>query len=724
MSIVLYGHFHYDSNSHKDSVWNDDYSDYTYRGTIPMPSKLFYHLIALLLFLSALVLPVSVLAAESSHTGPMLTVVDGVADLRDVNEAAGNQIIPLYGQWGFYWKQLLEPESLAGMPMTSSRLAVPSSWNNADEFADEQNQGYGYGTYRLLMRVPEQDINQNKALFLRSIGSAYRIWIDGREQEGLGTVGMSLEQERPQSHIQMLFFQPRYETFEIVIQVSNFSFREGGIMGEIAYGDTGALIPYVLKELLTEIGMIGGFLFVGLYHLIVFGMRRSRSEASTLLVGLLSLSVALRSLFISGYLSSLLAGLDDWEQLVKLEYTAELAAFVCGIYLIKHLYPLEVHRFMLRLGIALAGGMQLFVLLTPARIFTETMLLQTMLKAAVLLYFIVYVGVKAYIRRREGAFIHMLALVVIMLALFNDMLYYLRAIQTVELFGYSIVFFIMAQAILVSYRYTRLSRRNDMLVEELEKTNASLEEKVAERTHSLHAAQELRTKMLVNIAHDLGTPIVGIQTYIHLLVEGRAQIDRGVMTQQLLDKTAYVKRLIHDLFELSKLESKELVLHFDTVTAQSWLEEMYELFASDLRQKGFVLKAQWEEGGGGGMIRIDRMRMLQVLNNYMDNAMKFSGDVSKEIMLKGYVEQGTDRIIAPCLVIEVVDQGIGIAEAEQAQVFQRFYKRRERNEEGSGLGLAIVKEIVEQHDGEAGVRSHKGEGSIFFIKLPLLMPQE
>ncbi len=676
-----------------------------------MPSRLAAVLIVCLLLVVALLPNVSAYGAEASRPFVSPTAVDGVADLRKLPSLDSPGVIPLHGQWTFYWQQLLAPESLPALTYSSSTLDVPSSWNNAGHLTGSGQLGYGYGTYRLQLRVPDRDVNGNKALFVRSIGSAYRIWIDGKEQIGLGTVGADREREQPQSHMQMFFFQPRQTEFDIVIQVSNFSFREGGIMGEIDYGDTSALIPYILRELMAEICIMGGFLFMGLYHLIVYATRRR--ETATLLVGLLSLSVALRSLFINGYLSSLLAGLQDWEQLVKLEYTAELAAFTCGIYLMKSLYPQEVHRWMLRLGTALAIGMQLFVLATPARIFTESMLLQTGLKAAVLLYFIVYVGVKAYIRGREGAFIHMIALIFIVLASLHDTLYYVRIISSTPIFSYSIVLFILSQAILVSYRYTRLSRRNDLLREELVQTNASLEDKVAERTASLQEAHRLRTKMLVNIAHDLGTPIVGIQTYIQLLVEGRAHMNHGAMTQQLLDKTAYVKRLIHDLFELSKLESRELLLHFEETDADAWLQEVHTHFAGDLLQKGFVLHAKWEEGLAG-TVRIDRIRMLQVFNNYIDNAVKFSADASKDIELHAYAEDSSDT-----LIVHVVDHGIGIAEEEQKQVFQRFYKRRERNEEGSGLGLAIVKEIVGQHGGEAGVRSRKGEGSAFFVSLPL-----
>ncbi len=659
------------------------------------------------------------IAADSGHP-VMPAPLQGELDLRGVQIQDGSETISLHGEWEFYWNQLLTPADFRNGPFAASYLSVPSSWKN-ENVAGDSTSRYGYGTYRLQMHLPLTDIGEGKSLFLKSIGSAYRLWIDGREYPGLGQVGRNSREEVVKAHINLVFFQPVRQDTEIVIQVSNFSFREGGINGEVTYGDTSALVPRVLKALLYDMFVIGGFLMIGLYHLVVFVMRRR--DISALLVGVLTLGVSSRTLFINGYLSSLLLGIHNWELLVKLEYASELAAFVAAVLLMKRLYAQEVHRYMTGFSVILALGLLLYVLATPARIFTETMLLQTALKGIILLYYFFYIGMKAYVHKREGALIHMIAALFIIFALINDALYYARMIRTVELLSYSIVPFILAQAIIVSYRYTRISNRNDMLVEELEKTNLTLEQKVEERTQSLYEANGLRTKLLVNIAHDLGTPLVGIQTYIQLMVEGKVQVDQGAMTQQLLNKAAYMQRLIHDLFELSKLESKEMILHFERWRVNDWFQTMFEMFQSDLAQQSFTLRLGRRETIPDQVtVRMDRMRIIQVLQNYFDNAVKFSRGFGNEIMLSGYVQASQGETGAE-LVVEITDYGTGMTKEEQAYVFHRFYKRRERNEEGSGLGLAIVKEIVEQHNGEVGVRSEKGAGSTFFFKLPVQLAE-
>lgn len=638
---------------------------------------------------------------------------EGALQIGDDAEAGG-QRIALDGEWAFYWNRLLEPQDLKLNEIQPSYRTVPSSWDT-----------HGYGTYRLQLRVPASDVGQGKALFIRSVGSAYRLWIDGAEMEGLGKVGTALGEERPQAHINMVFFQPRDRTVEIVMQVSNYSFREGGINRDIMYGDTAALIPFVLKELLIDICVIGGFLMIGVYHLILFAMRRR--DQATLWVGLLALAVSLRTLFINGYVSTQLLGIESWELLVKLEYMSEIGGLVACIFLMKRLYPQEAGRWMVRISLTVALALALFVALTPARVYTETMLLQTVVKAAVLLYFLFYVGVRAYLRKREGALIHLIALGIIVAASINDMLYYLRLADTPELLGYSVVPFIMAQAIIVSYRYTQLSARNNMLLAEMNRLNADLEHKVALRTRSLREANDTRTKMLLNIAHDLGTPLVGIQTYLQLMLRGKAGANREALTRQLLDHTGYMKRLVDDLFELSKLESGGQAFQFEPVVMGPWLDAAYRKLESDLRHGGMTLRrGMWStaaENGEEAVAAIDSGRIAQALQNYIDNAVKFSRGVGDTIELEAYVRPDPAHSRG-MLVIAVRDYGTGIAEEELSHVFRRFYTQRENNEGGSGLGLAIVKEIVERHGGSVGVDSKKGAGSTFSIALPLLSAAE
>ncbi|OAS19228.1 sensor histidine kinase [Paenibacillus oryzisoli] len=670
----------------------------------------------IMLFMMSLTTVCSAAAVEAVAHQPQ----KGVLEIED--KGTGDQaVIPLYGDWEFYWKQWLQPADFVQTDLQPSYMKVPSSWPDGIVNGVSMS-SHGFGTYRMVLHVPASDVGKNKSLFLRAIGSAYRLWIDGIEKPGLGQVGASMEEEQPRSHINLVFFEPKQQTVEIVLQVSNYAFREGGMTREITYGDTDALIPGILKELLYDIFVIGGFLMIGIYHFIVWGMRKR--DLATLLVGLIALFISMRTMFINGYLSAELLHLEDWEGLTKLEYISEVLGLITLVFLMRSLYPKEVHQGMVRIAILVSAGLFLFICVTPARIYTESMVLQSVLKGGILLYFTLYVGLKACVRKREGAMIHLVALLLILCAVINDTLYYLRIVQTIELLSYSIVPFVMAQAIIVSHRYVRLSRRNDVLVEELGETNRLLEVKVTDRTRSLHEANQRRTKMLANIAHDLGSPIVGIQTWLQLMAQGKLPMgkDNTHITEQLLEKTSYVKRLVDDLFELSKLESRETAFKYEVVNISSWFEEIHRKFEGDLADEGVILHAALTGIASGDppvQLRIDTFRMLRVLQNLISNAVQFSKDVSHVIELRGRVEAESSGV-GDVFILEIADYGKGLSEAEQALVFNRFYTNRDKNETGSGLGLAIVQEIVEQHHGKVGVSSEKGAGSVFYCILPVL----
>lgn len=312
----------------------------------------------------------------------------------------------------------------------------------------------------------------------------------------------------------------------------------------------------------------------------------------------------------------------------------------------------------------------------------------------------------------------------------------INILQSVPSLGYMLLLFILLQAIIISYRYIQLLNTNRILDTELTHMNEKLERIVEERTKELHQKngelaelENNRTKMLVNIAHDLGPPIVGIQTYLHLMREGLVQDSDEEVLKQLYEKTDYVKRLIDDLFELSKLESKELSFQMEYILMKDFIQDAFSKFEADLRHEGRILqmgKSETTVAGKEVYIRIDSVRLMQVMQNFISNAVKFNNSrIDQPITLNCYIpnlESATGKEKEIC--IEVIDHGMGIAPDELPQVFNRFYKKQEGNKNGSGLGLPISKEIIEQHGGYVGVKSQINKGSKFYFMLPFVLEVE
>ncbi len=622
--------------------------------------------------------------------------------------------------------QLINPDDIQYSDITPDFIRVPSAWGG-QSIDGKTLTSNGYATYRKEITIPTEDVGMPKGIYLANIASAYTLWIDGELTMQLGKVGTSIEEETPEFQAKLVIFEPKQTTVEIVLLVSNYSFREGGILEEILYGDSNVLIPHIFKGLLKDVLLMGGFLFIGLYHLVIFSTRRK--ELSILLIGLGGIVAMIRALFVSDFLVGVIIPIENWEILVKIEYVAELVGFMILILLMKYMYPREVHALMLRVSYVFTICCIGYILLTPARIFTETVLIQVAMMAIILLYFVGYVGIMAAIRQREGARLNLVALFIIVLAMINDALIVTQLITSIPILEYSLINFAMFQAIIISYRYSLLFNKNRALASELVVMNRTLEEKVSDRTSELNKKNEelghmqlMRTRMLANIAHDLGSPIVGIQTYLQLMKDGLVQAGNQDIIQQLYGKSDDMKGLIEDLFELTKLESREITFDWKGIEVRAFINDVFRKFEPDLDHLDHKLrlgKVDTAADRGEAYFRIDPFRMNRVMQNLIENAVKFSRTSNMIITINCSLLHDGLEGGAPQVRIEVVDQGIGIAQDELANVFQRFYKKQEGNVSGSGLGLAIVKEIIDQHNGTVGVESEPNKGSRFYFTIPI-----
>lgn len=671
-----------------------------------------------------LLILISILTFSSVVNGETIQGQQGVIDV-SLHE---HKQVPLNGDWEFYPTELLTPLDVTTRERPPAYIPVPESWRNI-KIDGKPLSSFGYGTYRLTIEIPEKDVGKPKALSLYYIGSAYRIWINNEEYPGLGKVGTSAGEEVSELQRKLIFFEPKQEVVEIILQVSNFSFREGGIIREIIYGEPQGLVLSIFKETIFSLFILGGFFFIGMYHLCIFIMRRQ--ELAILYLGLFALALFLRTLLLTEHIVMLLVPKLSWTTLVRLEYLVEIAAFLLLVFLVNTLYPKIAHKTVLVLSYILSAIFSVIIVLFPPAFFTKMLPYHMGIMIVFAAYFIFYVGIKVALARKEGAFLHFLGFIIITAALINDLLISMMFIQSFYMIELAIVIYILIQAVIVSNRYTRLFEENVQLTEELIDFNQSLEEKIEDRTKLLHEkneqlmeAQETRTKMLANIAHDIGTPLIGVKTYLNLLKDGKTPNDIKQIVPTIIERLDYVGRLNEDLFELSKLEGKEVPFHFEKVTGKNLLNTVYNTFApeiNNLHKTLIMKKMETTSADKEAVVFIDIQRIIQVFQNYLDNAIKFSKQSDKLIEINCFIKRLTHgENEQDMLYVEVVDDGIGIEEQALGRVFDRLYKKREGNDSGSGLGLAIAKEIIEQHDGEVGVRSVNGKGSTFYFTLPII----
>ena len=271
----------------------------------------------------------------------------------------------------------------------------------------------------------------------------------------------------------------------------------------------------------------------------------------------------------------------------------------------------------------------------------------------------------------------------------------------------------------VIYKKIADSKKSDKKTEDmesLEEVEAEVESWAAgknEEIATLKQLEEYRRNYIGNVSHELKTPIFNIQGFLHTLIDGGMN-DPSVNMSYLQKAARNVERLnsiVQDLDIISRLEAGKMALDLQIFDIQQLTLEIFEDLELKAKQKN--VKLSFKEGADRGFrVRADKESIRQVLNNLIGNSIKY-GKQNGQTKVSFY---DMDKVV----LVEVSDNGIGIARHHLRHLFDRFYrvdKSRSRDVGGTGLGLSIVKHIVEAHNQSVNVRSTEGIGSTFGFTL-------
>lgn len=248
------------------------------------------------------------------------------------------------------------------------------------------------------------------------------------------------------------------------------------------------------------------------------------------------------------------------------------------------------------------------------------------------------------------------------------------------------------------YKYILPQKGIDEVREDVEKW---AEQRSAE-IELLKTNEAYRKEFLQNLAHEFKTPIFAIQGYIDTLIDGA--IDNPTLSKRFLENTAKnVSRmvtLVEDLDEISRLESGEQPLYKENFIIQDLIKEVFETLSIKISVRN--IKCSIKKGCESPIaVFADQEKIRQVINNLLENAIKY-GKEDGNVVASIYKTDGKH------VLIELSDDGIGIAEEHLGRIFERFYRTdrgRSRDLGGTGLGLSICKHIIEAHGQTIHVRS-------------------
>jgi signal transduction histidine kinase/HPt (histidine-containing phosphotransfer) domain-containing protein/ActR/RegA family two-component response regulator len=252
--------------------------------------------------------------------------------------------------------------------------------------------------------------------------------------------------------------------------------------------------------------------------------------------------------------------------------------------------------------------------------------------------------------------------------------------------------------------------------ERLRTLNAELEARVATRTAEANAANAAKSHFLAHMSHEIRTPLNVILGLAQLLEQGELNAQQQHQVRRIQEAGESLLGILDDTLDLSRIEAGKLGIAHQPFELHTLLARLESIQGRCARAKGLSLNLDIPPLPAGAILG-DPLRLEQVLNNLIGNAIKFTNTGGIELRIQAR-EAETD---SPYLHFEVEDTGIGIEPQILEDLFQPFVQADTsltRNRGGTGLGLAISKHLVELMSGKIGAVSQPGRGSIFWFDLP------
>lgn len=242
------------------------------------------------------------------------------------------------------------------------------------------------------------------------------------------------------------------------------------------------------------------------------------------------------------------------------------------------------------------------------------------------------------------------------------------------------------------------------------KEAADLNNTLVQAANDIQKADKAKRDLISNVSHDLRTPLTMIGGYGEMMIDlPEEKTDENI--QVIVDETKRLNALVNDLLDMSRLQDGRIILHKEVFDISALLKTQLQKYDVYRMQEGYTIESELLDTI---YVNADKIRIEQVINNFLNNAVNYGGE-AKHIIVREIKKENTVRI-------EVQDFGEGIDPEDLDNIWDRYYKvdkEHVRVSNGSGIGLNIVKQLLELHGVPYGVKSSKGKGSTFYFEMPI-----
>ncbi|MCC5912701.1 MAG: diguanylate cyclase [Clostridiaceae bacterium] len=421
---------------------------------------------------------------------PAPRAANGILDLTEWK--LGGDLVPLDGQWEFYWNQLLDPKDFNNAyGKESTFINLPRAWNGY-QVDNKVLSGDGYATYRLIIKTE----NNNKALGMRvpRILTSYKMWINEEPIASAGTVSKEKNEMIPQYLPQVVIFEPEGDQIEVVIQVANYKHRSGGILESLRLGEAAQVLDFRYKDIAYELFLFGSLLIMGLYHLALFVFRKK--DLSPLYFGVFCIFVAARTLLVGQIFFCYLFPNFSWE----ITHKVKTLSFYLGVHIFvmffKSLFPEIISNKALKISQGVGVTFGLLVLFTPVRIFTRFNGIFQIFALGIIAYMI-YVIVKILWKNEIGGKLIAVGALVLIITSINDIIFLStwmsdhdhhlpRAIiQKENLTAFGQLIFVLTHSLALGKKFSNSLVKEEEIASYQKELNENLEQLIKDRTREL-----------------------------------------------------------------------------------------------------------------------------------------------------------------------------------------------------------------------------------------------
>ncbi|MEW6528124.1 MAG: SpoIIE family protein phosphatase [Spirochaetota bacterium] len=411
-------------------------------------------------------------------------VIEGVLDLRSWDESA-NQVISLDGDWEFYWNQLIEPSQFTKKMQPFTYLEVPKAWNKQGSFR-YSFPAFGYATYRLHIYHDPKYVGQIKTLIMPYVHTAYTLWVDGKIISQNGKVGTSKTSMIPFQLPVITQFVINSTVTEVVLHISNFQQRTGGILRSIKYGNYDIINKQYELDLFITLFVTAALFIILLYHIGLFIVNKGYKP--NLYFAIFCAIIGFRLLLTDEKLFVKTVPSLPWDIYLRMEYATLLFAIISFSHFIDGLYPKMVNSIILRAIDIYFGLFFIFELVVPIS-YASYALIYIQIGLIVTALYLLFIMIRATQAETINSFIYISGMVILFFTLVNDVLYTQQLINSIYLFEIGLLIFVFTQSLAALEESIKIQNRLITINSELEiarRIQKTILPEAVPSTHSIH----------------------------------------------------------------------------------------------------------------------------------------------------------------------------------------------------------------------------------------------